>query len=144
MDAVDGVNTIGAPGNVPPVGARPAGAGKPAEAAGSQRPAKTFQQVLASLPNTGDRPPDHLGAEERLAWAAREMEAFFLQEMWKAMRRSLPETGLFPRSPGSKMFDEMLDQERSRLMASSGQLGLAALVYERMLPHAAAAEGRER
>lgn len=141
MDAVHAVNGLSARGIEPRPGMRPGAAGREDGPSESGKPARSFQQVLASLPDGGERPPDHLRGAERLAWAAREMEAFFLQEMWKAMRRSLPEAGLFPRSPGSRVFDEMLDVERSRQMASSGQLGLAALVYERMLPHVAP-EGR--
>lgn len=95
-----------------------------------------FEQLLRGMEATGgDQPPERAPEQARLAWAARELEAFFIQELWRAMRRSIPKGGLFPSSAGSRTFEEMLDVERSRLMAGSGQIGLAALIYERMLPY---------
>lgn len=117
-----------------PVGPQPQGPARGARPEASPR--ARFQQILADLERAGGRPPDVRDREARLAWAAREMEAFFIQELWRVMRRSIPEGGLFSSSAGSKVFEEMLDEERSRLMAASGQVGLAALVYEKLLPYA--------
>lgn len=108
-------------------------AGRSDRAGGSSRP--SFREMVKQAPADGSRPPEGADEAARLAWAARELEAFFLQELWRAMRRSVPEGGLFRGAPGSRMFEEMLDEERSRLMAASDQLGLAALIYERTLPY---------
>lgn len=108
-------------------------AARPDGAAGSSRP--SFGEMVRRASADGSRPPEGADEAARLAWAARELEAFFVQELWRAMRRSVPEGGLFQGAPGSRMFEEMLDEERSRLMAASDQLGLAALIYERTLPY---------
>lgn len=111
-------------------------AGGRSRSVGSGGPARpSFREMIQKAPADGSRPPETADEAVRLAWAARELEAFFIQELWRAMRRSLPEGGLFPAAPGHRMFEEMLDEERSRLMAASSQLGLAALIYERTLPH---------
>jgi len=106
---------------------------------GGARP--TFREMVQRVPADGSRPPEGVEEAARLAWAARELEAFFLQELWRAMRRSIPQGGLFRGAPGSRMFEEMLDEERSRLMAASNQLGLAALIYERTLPYVLRSSG---
>src|SRR5690606_7135898 len=79
----------------------------------------SFQAVLSRL-GGGSPPPrnDAEGRALRLAWAARELETFLVQEVWRSMRKTLPQGGLLSQGPGSQMFEEMLDEERARIMAS--------------------------
>ncbi|MBO8142168.1 MAG: rod-binding protein [Firmicutes bacterium] len=80
-------------------------------------------------------PPAGTSEDERLRWAAQQMEALFIEQLWKGMRRTVPRSGMFD-GIGTEVFEEMLDQERSRLMAEAGTLGLAKMIYEQMSRYA--------
>jgi Rod binding domain-containing protein len=66
----------------------------------------------------------------RAAQAARDFEAMFTSMMFKAMRGSVSESSLIPKSTGESIFTEMLDSEYARLSAENGSLGLAALILK--------------
>ena len=83
-----------------------------------------------------DAPPASAGEAARLKWAAQQLEAVFINELWKSMRRTVMKSGMFD-GPGVRMFEEMLDEERSKAMADGGDLGLAALLYEQLSVHLA-------
>ena len=51
---------------------------------------------------------------ESLKESSREFETIFVMEMFKAMRKAVPEGGLFEKSQATEMFQEMLDMETAR------------------------------
>lgn len=115
----------------------------PVDAAGS-RPSSAHLSAArpSGGPRTGannfgaapDAPPPSAGEAARLRWAAEQLESVFINELWKSMRRTVNKTGMFD-GPGVRLFEEMLDEERSRAMAAGGGLGLAALLYEQLSAH---------
>jgi len=76
-------------------------------------------------------PPATAGEAARLRWAAEQLEALFLEQLWRGMRRTVMAAGMLD-GAGVRMFEEMLDQERAVIMAEAGALGLADLIYEQM------------
>lgn len=69
---------------------------------------------------------------EALRTAARQFEALFLQMVLKSMRDAVPREGLFDGEQG-RMYESLLDQQLSQVMAGKGSgLGLAAVI-ERQL-----------
>jgi flagellar protein FlgJ len=62
---------------------------------------------------------------ERSDRAYKAFEAMFLQELLKEMRKTVPDEGMFPKSPARKQYEEMLDGLLAQKMADSGQLGIA-------------------
>ena len=65
--------------------------------------------------------------------AAIEMESFFINQMFQAMRRTVPEgEGIFERSNAQRIWEEMLDEEKSINLAQAGGLGLADVLYEQL------------
>ena len=65
--------------------------------------------------------------------AAQEFESFFLQMMFREMRRTtFNEQSFMPKSNAEKIFTDMLDEEVSRAAASSGGIGLADMIYRQM------------
>ncbi len=62
---------------------------------------------------------------ERSDRAYKSFEAMFLHELLKEMRKTVPDEGMFPKSPAMKHYEEMLDGVMARSMADSGQLGIA-------------------
>lgn len=97
--------------------------------------------VPHAVPSTGVGdavPPPGAGSDIRLRWAAEQLEALFVHELLKSMRRTVMKAGMFD-GLGVKMFEEMLDEERSKEMAAAGGLGLARLIYDQLAPHVPAA-----
>lgn len=72
--------------------------------------------------------------DERLLEVSREFESIFVNMMLKSMRGTIVEDdSLIPKSQGTKMFEEMYDQELSKEMTMGGSgIGLAETIYKQM------------
>lgn len=65
--------------------------------------------------------------------AAVEMESFFINQMFQALRNTVPEReGIFARSNAEKIFQDMLDEETANNLAQSGGIGIADIIYADM------------
>lgn len=66
--------------------------------------------------------------------SSREFETMYVMEMMKAMRKSVPEGGLFEKSMTTEIFQEMIDMETAKSATRGPGLGLATAIYEQMAP----------
>jgi len=64
---------------------------------------------------------------------AQQFEAMFVQQMFQAMRKTVPESGLTEESNGRRIFTDMLDQEMSTQASHQQSLGLADLIYRQLV-----------
>jgi len=71
---------------------------------------------------------------ESLKESSKEFEALFVMEMFKAMRKSVPEGGLFEKSMSTEIFQEMLDMETAKATTQGKGLGIATAIYNQMAP----------
>jgi flagellar protein FlgJ len=69
---------------------------------------------------------------ESLKESSREFETLFVMEMFKAMRKSVPEGGLFEKSMSTDMFQEMIDMETAKATTKGSGLGIADAMYKQM------------
>jgi len=69
------------------------------------------------------------GREARLKAATRLMEGSFYQEMFKAMRRTVPEGGAMDGGAGEEMFTSLMDQHVSDAAALKSDRGLGQALY---------------
>jgi flagellar protein FlgJ len=78
--------------------------------------------------------PPSLGSQERqtglaaLKDAAQEFEGYFISNLLKVMRETVPKGALD--NKGGAYFYSFYDQEIGRLAAESGSLGLARMIHE--------------
>ena len=82
--------------------------------------------------------------DAKLRRATQELEGVFVQELFKAMRETVPEGGIVDGGPGEDMFSSMMDQTISSEAASGWERGLGAALYRQLKPMLsgdAAAEG---
>lgn len=70
---------------------------------------------------------------EKLKGAAQQFEAVFIQQMFKAMRDSVPEGGLFEKDNADDIYAQMQDAEAAKIMAQQGGIGLADLMIKQLL-----------
>jgi peptidoglycan hydrolase FlgJ len=72
--------------------------------------------------------------DAKLRRAAQELEGVFVQELFKAMRETVPEGGIVDGGPGEDMFSSMMDQTISSEAASGWERGLGAALYRQLRP----------
>lgn len=69
---------------------------------------------------------------ESLREATREFEALLVMEMYKAMRKTVPDGGLFEKSMAKDTYQEMFDMEMAQQTASGPGIGLGEAMYRQM------------
>jgi flagellar protein FlgJ len=80
-------------------------------------------QLQATLPS-GDK-------HAQLKTVAQEFEALFVKQMLDSMRDTLePDNDLFYGGMAQDIFQDMLYDEYSRMIAKTGSLGIADLIYD--------------
>lgn len=72
--------------------------------------------------------------ELALKKAAKEFESLFIFEMLKAMRKTVPEDGLFQGITGKDTYMTIVDQQLASAMAEQGGIGLADILLKHMEP----------
>lgn len=64
--------------------------------------------------------------------ATKEFEAFFLTQMLKVMRESVPKDGLLSGGKGGEIYTSMLDDALSKEMADRGGIGIGQLMLKQL------------
>lgn len=84
--------------------------------------------------NAKDNTSERLKEEKALKSACEDFEAIFIHMMLKSGRNTVSEGGLIEKSNGTKMFEDMYDQEMAAAMSKSGQggIGIANMLYKQM------------
>jgi len=75
--------------------------------------------------------------DQQMWEVSRQFEAIFLQQMMQAMRATVPESKLQPKSYANSMYDDMLDQAISQAGSQQAPLGLAMNIYKQLQREAA-------
>lgn len=77
----------------------------------------------------------HIGNDKgrrKLYEAAEEFEGYFLEKMFREMKKNVPKSGLIDGGFAEEIFDEMLTTERVGAMAHSMEFGLAETIYSQL------------
>jgi flagellar protein FlgJ len=70
--------------------------------------------------------------DRELRKAANEFEAIFFEQLMKAMRRTVEKTGLISGGRAEEIFQGMLDEKYSEMMAQKDTLGISDLIYNEL------------
>lgn len=65
--------------------------------------------------------------DSKINSACEDMEALFIQNMFKEMRASIPKGGLISGGKAEEMFTTMLDAEMAKTFSASGGIGLSSM-----------------
>lgn len=90
---------------------------------------RTLLSHALSLGQPQDRKEKDLKA---LRESSREFETMLVTEMYKAMRKSVPDGGLFEKSMATEMYQEMFDMEIAKQTASGDGIGIGEAMYRQM------------
>ncbi len=97
---------------------------------------RNFAEVLQEKIKTGKEPVSEPNSEakndKKLLDVCYDMESLFIGNMLKSMRKTVMETGFFGKSVAKDIFQDMLYDEYAKLMARTGQLGLAKQIYNQL------------
>lgn len=84
-----------------------------------------FKQTLDNAINSGQ--------DDELKEACTEFESYFLNMMFKSMRKIVVSNGgIFGKSNAEKIFQDMLDEQMTDKMAKQGGIGLANMMYKQL------------
>ena len=70
---------------------------------------------------------------EKVKEQAQEFEAIFIQQMYKEMRKTIPNDGLIQRGNADDMYTQLQDLEAARITAKQGGIGLADMMMKQLL-----------
>ncbi len=85
----------------------------------------------SSIRQTSDDPKQR--NLDKLRESCREFEAIYVQEMFKAMRKTVPESGLFEKKDmENNFYKEMLDMEMARTTAAGKGMGIGEAMYNQL------------
>jgi flagellar protein FlgJ len=73
-----------------------------------------------------------LSEQKRLEQTAKELEAVVVSQVFSAMRKTVPDSGLFEKSPAEDIFRSMLDDQLARVVADKSPFGLAKAVTKEL------------
>jgi flagellar protein FlgJ len=91
-----------------------------------------YQNSRFDILNTAQR---KLTAGERelkkLREASQDFEAIFIKQMLDAMRKNIPKGGLLDGGMAEEIFEDVLYEERAKLIAKTGSFGIADMIFDR-------------
>ena len=72
--------------------------------------------------------------DEQLMEACKEFEAYFIEQMFKEMQKTVPETDYSFQSTGTMVdyYKDSMVQEIASMATENGEIGLAQMLYEQM------------
>ena len=92
--------------------------------------------IPATTPGT---PATPASADERLRAATKQLEGVFVQELFKAMRETVPKDGLSDGGAGEEIFTSLMDEKIAAHVPDHWEHGIGDSLYRQLraaLPHA--------
>ncbi len=72
--------------------------------------------------------------DKELKKACEDFEAYYVQRLFKEMRKTIPDGGLFEQSNEKNIYTEMLDTEYSNVVSENSGTGIAKILYKQLSP----------
>lgn len=66
--------------------------------------------------------------------ACNQFEAYFVQQLFQEMRKTVPKGGLFEDSNEKGIYDNMLDEQYSKAISERGAAGISSALYKQLSP----------
>ncbi|MFO1200812.1 MAG: rod-binding protein [Burkholderiaceae bacterium] len=70
--------------------------------------------------------------DAQLHHLSRQLEGVFLNQLFQAMRASVPQDGLLTQAPGQEMFTQLFDERMAAEAADHMQHGLSEALYRQL------------
>jgi peptidoglycan hydrolase FlgJ len=86
-------------------------------------------------PPAGPSVPSPANEQQRLRGAAKQLEGVFVEQLFKAMRETVPNDGLTHGGAGEDMFTGLLDQHLSESAPGQWQHGIGEALFRQLSNH---------
>ena len=70
--------------------------------------------------------------KQQMKQTAQDFEAIFVQQIFKEMRRTVPDGGLLPRGQAEELYSDLQDMEAAKQLTGHGGIGLSEMLLEQM------------
>ena len=88
-----------------------------------------LSQVSSQTPKSVAKGADKAKMKE----TAEQFEALFIQQIYKEMRKTIPNDGYLPRGNADDILAQLQDMEAAKTTAAQGGIGLAELMLEQLM-----------
>jgi flagellar protein FlgJ len=85
---------------------------------------KDFNKLLNDAVNTKD--------DEELKDACKQFETYYIKQLFKEMKKSVPNGGLYEKSHGRNIYEDMLDNEYAKEASKVRGIGIADALYRQL------------
>lgn len=85
---------------------------------------KDYQETVNIAKQEGD--------DESLKEVCQEFEAYFIQQLFKEMKNTVPDGGLIGKSQGEDIFEEMLYEEYAKEASKGMGIGITDIMYQQL------------
>lgn len=85
---------------------------------------ESFKNALEKAMETQD--------EKELKEACQEFEGYYLQQLFKEMRKTVPEGSFLEKSQGREIFEDMLYEEYAKDISKGNGVGLSDMLYKQL------------
>lgn len=90
-------------------------------------------RAVPTTTNLKNRATDPKDPElHKLRQSCREFEAIYINEMYKTMRKTVPDSGLFEKDMADTLYQEMMDLEMAKDTAAGDGMGIGKAMYEQL------------
>ena len=70
--------------------------------------------------------------DKELEEACKSFESYYVQRLFKEMRKTVPDGGMFEKSNARDIYTEMLDEEYSKVVSEGPGIGIAEALYKQL------------
>ena len=102
----------------------------------SEQKATDFQKIIDQAIKEKD--------DQELKKACEEFEAYYVQQLFKEMRKTVPDGGMFEKSNEKDIYTDMLDTEYSSVVSKGSGTGIADVLYKQLSPKIHTKENEEK
>jgi len=88
--------------------------------------------LLQQTPRATDSKTAGKQDPEALRKTCQDFEAIFVQSMFKAMRSTVPDGGMFPKGMAEETFQDLMDMEVAKSAAEQGRMGLGDSLFQQL------------
>ncbi|WZL82094.1 rod-binding protein [Vallitaleaceae bacterium 9-2] len=98
----------------------------------AQKGTSVEQEFQKLLDRTVQQQTDQEKNDQELKQACESFEAYYVQQLFKEMRKTVPDGGMFEKNNASEIYTQMLDEEYSKIISEGQGMGIATALYKQL------------
>lgn len=99
---------------------------------GNAQSEATLEQEFQKVLDHAKQETNHEKKDQELKQACESFEAYYVQHLFKQMRKTVPDGGLFEKNNASEIYTQMLDEQYSTIISEGQGMGIASALYKQL------------